>query len=85
MNINLFTHEQIKRSPFLLANYAHKISKGKLPNDLHDAIVLHGMIDAKNWYVRCYFDKILLGVHLMSSNSTLYDFGTEKLLESLEK
>jgi hypothetical protein len=85
MNINLFTHEQIKRSPFLLANYAHKISKGKLPNDLHDAMVLHGMIDAKNWYVRCYFDKILLGLHLMSSKMTLYDFGIEKLLESLEK
>jgi hypothetical protein len=80
MNINLFTHDQIKRSPFLLANYAHKISKGKLPNDLHDAMVLHGMIDAKNWYVRCYFDKILLGLHLMSSKMTLYDFGIQELL-----
>jgi len=59
-----YTIEQIKDSPYLLCKYSFQKSKGKLPKDLHDAMTLHGMINAKDWYVRFYFDRILSGENI---------------------
>jgi hypothetical protein len=56
-----YTIEQIKDSPFLLCKYSFQKSKGKLPKDLHDAMTLHGMINAKDWYVKFYFDVLIFG------------------------
>ena len=67
-----YTNEQIKKSPYLLCQHAAQISKGKLPNDFHSAMLLHSVTDSRNFFVKLYFQHIMTG----EPSNVLQEFAT---------
>lgn len=70
------TSEQVKNSPYLLCCYANQKSKGKLPKDYHNAMLLHSINDPDDYYVGLYFKYLVKGA--LINHIGYVEYGVER-------